>query len=504
MTPTEALQAICEAWNRLDNDALADLFTDDGVFEDPLHERAPARAARTSAPSTRPAMAVAERVRGHAQRGRRARRSRALPRACSARRSPTAARAWTSRSRWSSSCATAASRGSPSTSTPRRSYERASAARAREPLSYTVRRSPYFERTLAAGAIGFMVYNHTYMPIDYGRDPPRRVPGAHRGRDALGRRRRAAGAAARPGRAELRRLPQPARPARSRASGAAASRRSAIRAARSWPTASCCGRSRTRSGTRTRIATSRCGPTGSRSRAARASRWRRPTSRRCSCRARSPRPCSSRSTTAISRRCAASTARAVDVAGVPCVVSNTGWSKEAGYEIYPLGSQRCLELWDALVAAGEPHGLLVTGPNITRAVEQGITDTQYKMNSGMTALEAGLESMLQLDGDDFMGREALVAERARGSAPPHDRPGGRRRAVPVPRGLLARARRRRQRRSASPAGRCSPTRSSRTSRSRSWLRASGTPTSSWSGRPTATAPRACTRSRSSERSQSLR
>ena len=40
MTPTEALHAICEAWNRLDNDALADLFADDGVFEDPLHERA--------------------------------------------------------------------------------------------------------------------------------------------------------------------------------------------------------------------------------------------------------------------------------------------------------------------------------------------------------------------------------------------------------------------------------------------------------------------------------
>jgi ketosteroid isomerase-like protein len=40
MTPIETLQAICEAWNRLDNDALADLFADDGVFEDPLHERA--------------------------------------------------------------------------------------------------------------------------------------------------------------------------------------------------------------------------------------------------------------------------------------------------------------------------------------------------------------------------------------------------------------------------------------------------------------------------------
>jgi len=38
-------------------------------------------------------------------------------------------------------------------------------------LHPTIRRSPYFERTLRAGACDFMVYNHTYMPMDYGRDP---------------------------------------------------------------------------------------------------------------------------------------------------------------------------------------------------------------------------------------------------------------------------------------------------------------------------------------------
>jgi len=30
MTPSEALQAVCEAWNHLDNDALADLFDETG------------------------------------------------------------------------------------------------------------------------------------------------------------------------------------------------------------------------------------------------------------------------------------------------------------------------------------------------------------------------------------------------------------------------------------------------------------------------------------------
>jgi ketosteroid isomerase-like protein len=36
MTAEEALTAICEAWERLDADALAALFTADGVYEDPL------------------------------------------------------------------------------------------------------------------------------------------------------------------------------------------------------------------------------------------------------------------------------------------------------------------------------------------------------------------------------------------------------------------------------------------------------------------------------------
>jgi ketosteroid isomerase-like protein len=36
VTPLEALQAVCEAWNRLDIDALAVLFAADGRFEDPL------------------------------------------------------------------------------------------------------------------------------------------------------------------------------------------------------------------------------------------------------------------------------------------------------------------------------------------------------------------------------------------------------------------------------------------------------------------------------------
>ena len=104
------------------------------------------------------------------------------------------------------------------------------------------------------------------------------------------------------------------------------------------------------------------------------------------------------------------------VAGVDAVVSNTGWSREPGFEIYPLGSDRAVELWDALLAAGEPHGLLVTGPVISRAVEQGISDTQYATNSGMNPLEAGMAALLDLDGRDFVGADALRTVAANGPA----------------------------------------------------------------------------------------
>ncbi|WP_020495790.1 glycine cleavage T C-terminal barrel domain-containing protein [Sciscionella marina] len=102
------------------------------------------------------------------------------------------------------------------------------------------------------------------------------------------------------------------------------------------------------------------------------------------------------------------------LAGVDVVISNTGWSKEAGYEVYPIGTAGAVEAWDAVREAGREHDLLVTGPNLNRAVEQGILDTQYATNSDMDLLEAGLGGFLDLDGEDFIGRDALRKVRVEG------------------------------------------------------------------------------------------
>jgi glycine cleavage system aminomethyltransferase T len=92
----------------------------------------------------------------------------------------------------------------------------------------------------------------------------------------------------------------------------------------------------------------------------------------------------------------------------PAVVSRTGWSGGPGFEIFPLGSERALAIWDALVAAGVPHGMLITGPNIAKALESGITDTSYATNQHLNPMELWQDYLVDLDKGPFIGREALA------------------------------------------------------------------------------------------------
>ena len=97
----------------------------------------------------------------------------------------------------------------------------------------------------------------------------------------------------------------------------------------------------------------------------------------------------------------------VEVDGRPAVLSRTGWSPELGFELLPRRSADALAVWDAVAAAGEPHGLLVTGPNVVRAVEGGITDTTWATGMGANALELDGGRLVDLDTGDFVGRDAL-------------------------------------------------------------------------------------------------
>jgi len=106
---------------------------------------------------------------------------------------------------------------------------------------------------------------------------------------------------------------------------------------------------------------------------------------------------------------------ATKVADIDAVISRTGWSGGLGFEIYPLSSVHAMALWDALVEAGRPFGLMVTGPNVFRAVEVGVTDTAYYSNSGMNPYEAGHGRLVDLEKGEFIGRQALRTVAAEGA-----------------------------------------------------------------------------------------
>src|ERR671925_2148406 len=95
------------------------------------------------------------------------------------------------------------------------------------------------------------------------------------------------------------------------------------------------------------------------------------------------------------------------------VISRTGYTGGIGYEIYLQdASKHGVELWDAVLEAGKPHGLEVIGPCHIRRIEGGILalgptcDMWYDTNPYEVGM--GYDWMVDLEaGSDFIGKEAL-------------------------------------------------------------------------------------------------
>jgi len=99
--------------------------------------------------------------------------------------------------------------------------------------------------------------------------------------------------------------------------------------------------------------------------------------------------------------------------GVECVVAGTGYTGEDGLEIaVPAASAR--SLWDAVLAAGfQPAGL---GARDTLRLEAALPLHGHELGPGITTLQAGLGWVVAWDKGDFLGRDALAAEREAGVA----------------------------------------------------------------------------------------
>lgn len=95
------------------------------------------------------------------------------------------------------------------------------------------------------------------------------------------------------------------------------------------------------------------------------------------------------------------------------IVSRTGYTGEDGFEIYA-DAEKIRYYWQKLIDAGvQPCGL---GCRDTLRFEAGLPLYGDELGDDITPLEAGLGIFVKLDKPEFIGREALAAQKAEGPA----------------------------------------------------------------------------------------
>ena len=94
--------------------------------------------------------------------------------------------------------------------------------------------------------------------------------------------------------------------------------------------------------------------------------------------------------------------------GIPLIISRTGLSSELGYEIYLRDGSRGNELWDHIMEVGKPMGLVPGHTSTIRRIEGGMLSYQADMDYTVNPFELGLGRLVDLEMNaDFIGKKAL-------------------------------------------------------------------------------------------------
>ena len=116
------------------------------------------------------------------------------------------------------------------------------------------------------------------------------------------------------------------------------------------------------------------------------------------------------------------------VAGHELTVCRTGYTGERGYELI-VSSEGALDVWDALIEAGEPRGIRACGLGArdTLRTEMGYRLHGHELSAEISPVMAGAGWAVGWDKPAFWGKETLERQRAE-------------KTVPTIRGLLAQGR----------------------------------------------------------------
>jgi len=119
--------------------------------------------------------------------------------------------------------------------------------------------------------------------------------------------------------------------------------------------------------------------------------------------------------------------RPTTIAGIDVDVTRTGYTGDLGYELW-VDARRAVDLWDALFKAGKAYGLRPVGMaalDVLR-VEAGLVllDSEftsvrnaYSAEQEFSPFELGMDRLVDLAKQRFVGRHALSKERAAGGPP---------------------------------------------------------------------------------------
>ncbi|MBT6021473.1 glycine cleavage T C-terminal barrel domain-containing protein [Planktomarina temperata] len=100
--------------------------------------------------------------------------------------------------------------------------------------------------------------------------------------------------------------------------------------------------------------------------------------------------------------------RELELEGIPLVVSRTGWSSELGYELYLRDGSKGDQLWESIMAAGASHGLKPGHTSSIRRIEGGMLSYHADADIDTNPFELGFDRLVNLDMDaEFIGKAAL-------------------------------------------------------------------------------------------------
>ena len=94
--------------------------------------------------------------------------------------------------------------------------------------------------------------------------------------------------------------------------------------------------------------------------------------------------------------------------GIPLIVSRTGWSSELGYELYLRDGTKGDDLYEKIMEAGKEHGLKPGHTSSIRRIEGGMLSYHADADINTNPFELGLDRLVNLESEiNFIGKDAL-------------------------------------------------------------------------------------------------